>query len=100
MNASVSPARYSECITRLEALAAEIAARGWTTRVDATRGRPPSLLAQNPEPGAAALSEHIYAHPGSDGTWMYWWPWADPIAATAADAAAIVVRVLRAVGTS
>jgi hypothetical protein len=31
---------------------------------------------------------------------MYWCPWADPIAPTAVDAAAVIVRVLRAVGTS
>lgn len=99
MNASVSAARPSERIARLEALATELAARGWTTRLHAPRGQSPSLHTRNPEPGAAALSEHIYAHPRTDGTWVYWWPWTDPIADTAADAATVIVRVLRAVGT-
>lgn len=54
-----------------------------------------SLYARNPEPGAAALSEHIFARPRADGTWTYCWPWAEPIANTPATAAAIIVRVLR-----
>lgn len=99
MNAPGSEARPSEHIARLEALATELAARGWISRVHAPQGRPPSLHTRNPELGAAALSEYIYADPRADGTWLYWWPWAESIAETAADAAAVIVRVLRAVGT-
>lgn len=65
----------------------------------APRGRIPSLHARNPESGAAALSEHIYAQPRADGTWMYWWPWAQPIADTPGTAAAVIIRVLRPAGT-
>ena len=47
-------------IVRLEALAAELAARGWSASVHAAGGREPSLHVRNPHPGAAALSEHVY----------------------------------------
>ncbi len=89
---SASPA---DAVARLDALAIALSAHGWTARVYAPRGRIPSLHARNPEPGATALSEHIYAQPHGDGTWTYWWPWAEPIADSPAHAAAIIVRVLR-----
>lgn len=81
------------------ALAAELTAHGWTTRLHAPHGRTPTLHARNPEPGAAALSEHIYAQPSADGHWTYWWPWKEPIADTPATAATIIIRVLRPAGT-
>ena len=63
----------------LEALAGELAARGWIVRLHAT-GRLPRLYVRNPAPGAGGLSEYIYAGPTrSDGSWAYWWPWADKI---------------------
>jgi hypothetical protein len=79
----------------LDALAAELSARGWSSRVRTVPGRVPGLRAVNPEPGASALSEDIYARPGQGGGWVYWWPWAEPIAADPAGAAAVIVRVLR-----
>ena len=98
MSAPVVNASSAECITLLQELAAELAAHGWTARVDESRGGPPSLHTRNPEPGAALLAERVYALPRADGTWAYWWPWADPIADTAAEAAAVIVRVLRSAG--
>jgi hypothetical protein len=89
----------TEANTRLEALAGELAARGWITRVHSPAGQLPNLYVQNPDPGASMLSEHIYAAPRADGTWTYWWPWAQPLVATAArDAADTIIRVLRAAG--
>jgi hypothetical protein len=88
-------ASSAEMIARLDALATELTAHGWTASVQAAPGHTPRLYARNPEPGAAALSESIYAQPRADGTWSYWWPWAEPIAETADTAAAIIVRVLR-----
>lgn len=81
----------------LDALAGELAMCGWAARAHAPTGRLPSLYVQNPEPGAAMLCEHIFASPGQDGAWWYWWSWADKIA-PAADpraAAAAITRVLR-----
>jgi hypothetical protein len=89
----------ADVIARLEDLAAELAARGWTARVHAPRGQIPSLHARNPEPGASALSEHIYAERGADSTWTYWWSWNELIAGTPAGAAAVIVHVLRPAGT-
>jgi len=83
----------------LDALAAALSAYGWTACVRTVPGRVPSVRAGNPEPGAAALSEDIYAKPGPDGGWEYWWPWAERIAAGPASAAAVIVRVLRTAGT-
>ena len=94
------PATAAEAVTRLDVLAAELAALGWTATVSAPAGRVPSLYARNPEPGAAALSEHVYAQPRGDGTWVFWWPWAEPIAESPAEAAAVIVRVLRPAVTS
>src|SRR5215471_6598458 len=88
-------ARGTDPISWLEALGEELSSFGWTARVHAPSGKPPSLYARNPEPGAAALSEHIYARPRADGTWTYWWPWDDPIADEPATTAAIITRVLR-----
>jgi hypothetical protein len=88
----------AETIARLEALASALAPHGWTTRLHAPRGQMPSLHARNPEPGAAALSEYIYAQPRADGTWTYWWPWAEPIAEAPASAAAVIVHALRPAG--
>ena len=88
-------ASSAEVIDRLDALATELTSHGWTATLQAPPGRTPRLYARNPEPGAAALSESIYAQPRADGTWSYWWPWAEPIADSADAAAAIIVRVLR-----
>jgi hypothetical protein len=79
----------------LNELAAELWALGWASRARTLPGRPAGLRASNPTPGAAALSEDIYAMPGADGQWEYWWPWGEQIAAIPADAAAVITRVLR-----
>ncbi|HUZ25587.1 MAG TPA: hypothetical protein VMV07_17655 [Streptosporangiaceae bacterium] len=96
MNAPTPADDIAETTARLEALAAELTARGWAARLHTPPGRPPSLHTHNPEPGAAALAEHVYAQPRADGTWAFWWPWAEPIAATPITAADIITRVLRA----
>ena len=95
MKIPATTADKPDVIVRLDALAAELAALGWASAVRAPHGRVPSLHARNPEPGAAALSEDIYAGRRADGTWAYWWPWAEPIAESAGEAAAVIVRVLR-----
>jgi hypothetical protein len=86
-------------MSRLEALAAELSTLGWDAKVGYRTDGMPNVYARNPEPGAAALSEHIYTLKHSNGTWMYWWPWAEPIEETPAAAAAVIVRVLRSAGT-
>ena len=82
-------------ISMLESLGTELDAAGWTTRLKIAPGRAPALFVRNPEPGAAALNEHIYAAPKDDGFW-FWWSWAEPIARDTAQAAAMIRRALRA----
>jgi hypothetical protein len=82
-------------IARLEALGTELDRAGWRTRLEAEPGSVPCLQVQNPQPGAAMLSEGIYCAPRGDA-WTYWWSWAEPICADIAEAAAIISKVLRA----
>jgi hypothetical protein len=83
-----------EVAARLEALAGELASRGWSARLDILPGRLPRLRAANP--AVPELAEDIYAQSLADGTWWYWWSWAEPIAADAVGAAEVVIRALRA----
>ena len=89
------PATVETAIAMLANLGTELDAAGWTTRLQVTPGRAPALYVRNPEPGAAALSEHIYAAPKDDAYW-YWWPWSQPIAQDAGQASALIRRALRA----
>jgi hypothetical protein len=47
-----------------------------------------------PEPGAAALADRIYAAPKDDGLW-FWWSWYEPIARDTAQAAVLIRRARR-----
>ena len=94
-----APATIETVITMLESLGTELAAAGWTTRLCLAPGRAPALYVQNPEPGAAALSEHIHAAPKDGGLW-FWWPWAQPIHQDTTQAAALIRRALRAAPSS
>lgn len=95
MNALTLGDTIADTTDRLDALAAELDAYGWAARLDAPADRIPCLHARCPEPGATAAGENIYVQRKADGTWTYWWAWAEPIATTPADAAAAIVRALR-----
>ncbi|HTP17255.1 MAG TPA: hypothetical protein VMK13_15650 [Streptosporangiaceae bacterium] len=86
------------CLDRLEGLGEALAAHGFRTRLMSPAGRVPSLHVVNP--AATALAEDVYACPGQDGVWWFWWPWAERIAAgdDPADAALLISRVLAARG--
>ena len=88
--AQPQPATAGACLTRLETLAAELAGCGLRTRLVSPPGRQPSLHVVNP--AATALAEDVYAGPGRDGEWWFWWSWAERIAASA-DLAAAVSRI-------
>jgi hypothetical protein len=62
----------------LEKLAEELARRGLQAWLMAPPGRVPSLHVVNPE--AIALEENVYAGCCKDGTWWFWWSWAERIA--------------------
>jgi hypothetical protein len=79
----------------LEGLAEALARRGLRTRLVAPPGRIPSLHVVNPL--ASALAEDIYAGRGQDGTWWFWWSWAERIGASEElDAAAARIAVVLA----
>jgi hypothetical protein len=82
----------------LEGLAETLAGLGMRTRLMTPQGRIPSLHVVNPD--ATALAEDIYAGRGKDGTWWFWWSWAERIAVSEdlATAATLISRVLAAGG--
>jgi hypothetical protein len=90
-----APATAETVIAMLERLGAGLAAAGWTTRLQVAPGRAPALYVQNPEPGAGALNEHIYAGPKDDGLY-FWWSWGEPIAQGIPETAELIRRALRA----
>ena len=65
-------------LNRLEGLAEVLAKHGLRTSLMAPPGRVPSLHVVNP--AASALAEDVYAGRGQDGTWWFWWSWAERIA--------------------
>jgi hypothetical protein len=83
-------------LDQLDRLAPVLAKHGMTTNLMAPAGRVPSLRVVNPD--APALAEDVYAGCCEDGSWWFWWSWAERIA-TATDldrAAERVARVLAA----
>jgi hypothetical protein len=70
-----SPRAY---LGRLEGLAQAVAQHGLRSRLITSPGRVPSLHVVNPD--ATALAEDVYAGPGQDGQWWFWWSWAERIA--------------------
>ena len=81
---------------RLEGLAEVLAHHGLRTSLMAPPGRVPSLHVVNP--AASALAEDVYAGRSQDGTWWFWWSWAERIAAgeDLEGAAALIKQVLAA----
>ncbi len=64
-------------VTQLGGLADNLTGRGFTARI-AQAGKYPSVgVAHQSVP---QLSETVYAAPADDGTWWFWWSWADRIA--------------------
>jgi len=83
-------------LSRLEGLAEVLARQGLRTSLMAPPGRVPSLHVVNP--AASVLAEDVYAGRSQDGTWWFWWSWAERIAAweDLEGAAAIIKHVLAA----
>ena len=81
---------------QLDRLAAALARHAMTVHLMAPPGRVPSLRVVNE--GAPALAEDLYAGCSQDGSWWFWWSWAERIAAaTDLDAAAArIAHVLAA----
>ena len=84
------------CADRLDQLGPALAARGMTASLVTPAGRVPSLRVVNP--AAPALAEDVYAGCCEDGSWWFWWSWAERIAAASDldQAAARIAHVLAA----
>ena len=84
------------CADRLDQLGPSLAARGMTASLVTPAGRVPSLRVVNP--AAPALAEDVYAGCCEDGSWWFWWSWAERIAAASDldQAAARIAHVLAA----
>ena len=68
-------------LDQLDRLAPVLARHGMSTNLVAPAGRVPSLRVINP--AAPALAEDVYAAYCEDGSWWFWWSWAERIAAAA-----------------
>jgi hypothetical protein len=92
-DAADSPRAY---LGRLEGLAEAVTQHGLKARLVTPPGRMPSLHVVNPD--ASALAEDVYAGPGQDGQWWFWWSWAERIASgdDLTEAATRISRVLAA----
>ena len=84
------------CADRLDQLGPALTARGMTASLVTPAGRVPSLRVVNP--AAPALAEDVYAGCCEDGSWWFWWSWAERIAAASDldQAAARIAHVLAA----
>ena len=92
---SSGPARVLHVyLSRLEGLAEVLSRDGLRASLMAPPGRAPSLHVVNPE--ASVLAEDIYIGRGQDGTWWFWWSWAERIgiADDLDHAATTITRVL------
>ncbi len=78
------------CADRLDQLGPALAARGMTASLVTPAGRVPSLRVVNP--AAPALAEDVYAGCCEDGSWWFWWSWAERIAA-ASDLDQVAARI-------
>jgi hypothetical protein len=75
----LAPAPVEEGMACLDALAAELTARGWTAYVTTPRGRPARLFVQNPH-DHVMCADVLAAPAGSAGDWWFWYGWAERIA--------------------
>jgi hypothetical protein len=83
-------------LSRLEGLAEVLSHCGLRASLMAPPGRVPSLHVVNP--AASVLAEDVYTGRGQDGTWWFWWSWAERIASgeDLEGAAAMIKQVLAA----
>lgn len=83
-----APSLRSANLARLERLARALVRRGLEASPVAPECRVPRLVVRHP----VGRPVEIYAWRCRDGTWWYWWPWAERIA-TDADAEQAAERI-------
>jgi hypothetical protein len=79
-------------IACLDALAAQMHARGWSTYITTPAGRLASLFVQDPQ-DCAECGDIIAARDATTGQWWYWFSWAERIAPAHVPAAAADVII-------
>ncbi|HUZ37386.1 MAG TPA: hypothetical protein VMV17_13765 [Streptosporangiaceae bacterium] len=88
---SNAPPLRTATLRRLERLSGILAERGLEASLVAPIGRVPRL--QVAHPAAAGPAADVYVSRCRDGSWWFWWPWAERIAAEAdLDAAAATIE--------
>jgi hypothetical protein len=70
-------AAVTKAVGQLEALAYDLSARGLATTITTGRSHPCVRVVNE---SASQMCEDIYAAPARDGSWWFWWSWADRIA--------------------
>ncbi len=73
-----TPPLRTATLHRLERLAGTLATRGMDVSIVVPAGRVPWL--QVAHPAADGMAGDIYVSRCRDGSWWYWWPWAERIA--------------------
>lgn len=82
-------AAATQAVGQLEALAADLSARGLATTIVTGRSHPCVNVVNK---SASQMHEDVYAAPAGDGSWWFWWSWADRIAPVGdMDAAALKI---------
>ena len=88
---SRAPSSAQACADRLDQLGPALTGYRLTASLVTPAGRVPSLRVVNPD--APALAEDIYAGCCEDGSWWFWWSWAERISsADDLDAAARAIQ--------
>jgi hypothetical protein len=85
--ATAPPARPGDGIACLDALAAQMHARGWSAYITTPAGRLASLFVQDPQ-DRAECGDIIAARDATTGQWWYWFSWAERITPADVPAAA------------
>jgi len=82
-------AAVTKAVGQLEVLASDLSARGLATTIVAGRSHSCVRVVNK---NAPQMCEDVYAAPAGDGSWWFWWSWADRIAPLGdVDAAALKI---------
>lgn len=77
------------CLTHLERLATELQRQGFTAQLNGAVSKPCLQVANADTP---TLNERVYCEPAADDSWVFWWPWKQPIG-SAADLPGVIAKI-------
>jgi hypothetical protein len=67
---------YAEQVSHLNRLAGELTNSQFVVSLASSASRPCLRVANHEVP---QLSERVFCSQAADGSWCFWWPWAQPI---------------------